>query len=109
MSEAEHIRIRRAGVDIPLIENAVTAIKNGEAPTCPALKHDRCTVYDVRPLICRMWGAVESMPCHFGCEVTPGLLMDGGAKELIQRSLIVGGQPIKGKVIKHGKLTKPEN
>lgn len=27
-----------------------------------------CTVYSVRPLICRIWGATEKMPCAFGCE-----------------------------------------
>lgn len=36
---------------------------------------------------CRLWGAVESMPCPHGCEVTPGLLMDAGAQSLIGRSL----------------------
>lgn len=27
-----------------------------------------CTVYSVRPLICRIWGATEKLPCVFGCE-----------------------------------------
>lgn len=27
-----------------------------------------CTVYSVRPLICRIWGATEKLPCPFGCE-----------------------------------------
>lgn len=95
MSEAEHMRVRAKGVDIPVIEDALTAIKNGDAPTCPALVNNRCSVYDVRPLICRMWGAVESMPCPHGCTVTPGLLVDDGAKILIRRSIDVGGQPMK--------------
>lgn len=27
-----------------------------------------CTVYSVRPTICRLWGAVESLRCPHGCE-----------------------------------------
>lgn len=97
MSELEHARIRVRGVVIPVLSEALTAIKNGEAPTCPALQDGRCSVYAVRPLICRMWGAVESMPCPYGCEVTPGLLVDEGAKMLIERSLRAGEGPAKGR------------
>lgn len=35
--------------------------------TCSLLRDDRCTVYDIRPAICRLWGLVESMPCPWGC------------------------------------------
>jgi hypothetical protein len=35
--------------------------------TCPLLADERCTVYDLRPTICRLWGIVESMPCEWGC------------------------------------------
>lgn len=35
--------------------------------TCPLLANERCTVYDIRPTICRLWGVVESMPCPHGC------------------------------------------
>lgn len=37
---------------------------------CPLLDvHGQCSVYDVRPLICRLWGMVydELMMCPFGC------------------------------------------
>lgn len=30
-----------------------------------------CSVYADRPLVCRAWGAVESMPCEHGC-LLPG-------------------------------------
>jgi hypothetical protein len=38
--------------------------------TCPYLEGGRCTVYDVRPLICRLWGMgdFEIMACPWGCE-----------------------------------------
>ncbi len=32
------------------------------------LKSGRCTVYDIRPFICRLWGLVEEMKCPFGCK-----------------------------------------
>lgn len=37
--------------------------------TCPMLSPTgKCTVYTVRPYICRLWGAVPEMRCPFGCE-----------------------------------------
>jgi hypothetical protein len=36
---------------------------------CPALdRAGRCTVYNDRPAVCRLWGAVPSMTCPHGCE-----------------------------------------
>jgi uncharacterized protein len=35
---------------------------------CPLLVDKKCSVYEVRPIICRLWGLVEAMPCIFGCK-----------------------------------------
>lgn len=37
--------------------------------TCSLLDQQtgRCTVYALRPTVCRLWGVVENMPCPFGC------------------------------------------
>jgi Fe-S-cluster containining protein len=38
---------------------------------CPLLtNHGRCSQYDLRPLMCRLWGVVNDplMICPFGCE-----------------------------------------
>lgn len=35
---------------------------------CPVLVEKRCSVYEVRPLICRLWGLVDEMPCPWGCK-----------------------------------------
>lgn len=36
--------------------------------TCGYLTAEkRCSVYAARPLICRVWGAVEAMRCEYGC------------------------------------------
>jgi len=37
--------------------------------TCPMLKSDgKCSVYHIRPAICRLWGIVDVMPCPWGCK-----------------------------------------
>lgn len=35
---------------------------------CPHLKDEKCSVYEDRPLICRLWGSTVRMPCVFGCK-----------------------------------------
>jgi Fe-S-cluster containining protein len=34
---------------------------------CPMLKDGACSVYPIRPMICRLWGLVQSMRCPHGC------------------------------------------
>lgn len=87
MSREERRRIEARGVTIPTPADALDSIVEHGSCDCPALADGRCSVYTDRPLICRLWGAVESMPCPHGCDVTPGLLMDAGAHTLIARSL----------------------
>lgn len=42
--------------------------------TCNLLKDGKCSVYEDRPLLCRLWGAVEKMPCVFGCVPDGGVM-----------------------------------
>ncbi len=54
--------------------------KQRRAPlTCPYLTAEGetgcCSVYEARPMICRLWGVVAEMPCPHGCEVERGLLV----------------------------------
>jgi Fe-S-cluster containining protein len=30
---------------------------------CPYLKNDRCLIYPVRPIVCRLQGNVKDLPC----------------------------------------------
>ena len=64
--------IRRAtGVDLgPKAGDPRTSV-------CPLLTPDRrCGAHDVRPLICRIWGATALFPCPHGCRpTTPPLTM----------------------------------
>jgi hypothetical protein len=50
----------------------------GKTVDCPLLRQGRCTVYAVRPLICRLWGVVESMPCPWGCRPERFLTVEEG-------------------------------
>ncbi len=67
MSNEEDRRLRALGVVISPMADAVQAVERGEEYWCPALRDGRCTVYDARPTICRLWGATTSMPCPHGC------------------------------------------
>lgn len=44
-----------------------------------------CSIYEHRPLICRLWGTVKAMQCPHGCE-PERWLSDSEARELIQRA-----------------------
>jgi hypothetical protein len=59
---------------------------------CEALGPDgRCRAYDIRPLICRLWGAVEWLPCPWGCRPVGGWLPNGTAFRLLLKVLELGG------------------
>lgn len=58
---------------------------------CPLLVDNRCSVYAVRPMICRLWGLVDfdGMRCHHGCVPERYLTYDEG-QEFIRRAMEVG-------------------
>lgn len=69
----ELTRIARAGVRLPPHEDAVREMGSKiEDYECPALIDGACSVYDVRPMICRVWGASEMLVCPYGCRPEPG-------------------------------------
>lgn len=46
---------------------------------CPLLSPEgKCTVYEVRPMICRLWGSVESLRCPHGCKPAAYLSKEDG-------------------------------
>lgn len=61
MSRAEEAILARRGVTVGF---------DPETLTCDQLKFGRCSVYEDRPMVCRLWGAIPDMPCPFGCEPT---------------------------------------
>lgn len=79
MGPGERARMRRAGVKIPTRAQAVQEVIDSDGKwSCPALTaDDRCSARDVRPAICRIWGATEDLPCPYGCRPANGRLLTG--------------------------------
>lgn len=64
--------------------------------TCPLLSATgRCTVYSVRPFICRVWGTVRTLRCPVGCEPTRWLTT-AEAHDIFRRVAEVAGPGIDG-------------
>lgn len=63
------------------------------ATTCPQLTFlKRCRIYEHRPLICRLWGLVETLKCPYGCVPEGGHLSEEEGWVLINRVLALSGQ-----------------
>lgn len=63
---------------------------------CPLLTDDgRCSVYDIRPLICRLYGAVDArlMRCPHGCR-PERLLTREESHELMEQAEVAGGDAV---------------
>jgi len=101
LSPGERERIRARGVEIPVLDPArsalwsanVRGVKLGDRVIldlfCPALDRglNRCTVYDVRPLICRVFGAGRGdLACEWGCAVTGPRLRRHQVLEMLMRT-----------------------
>jgi hypothetical protein len=81
MDPLEQRRVAQLGVDLPLF--AVFPV------LCPALDAGRCSVYEVRPMVCRLWGAVEDMRCPCGCAPPDGHLTRPEALRLLGRVSVI--------------------
>lgn len=90
----ERQRIRDAGVKMPHWDDAKEENRRtGGQTMCPALTADhKCGVYEVRPMICRVWGASKALPCPYGCAEEAGAAVLSAAEtaELIGKSMAVG-------------------
>ena len=52
---------------------------------CTQLANGRCSIYDQRPTVCRLWGDVPEMPCPHGC--TPTLSSAQGLMTMLESIL----------------------
>lgn len=75
-----------------------------ESLTCVYLKEGRCSAYEARPAICRLWGMEESMSCEFGCKPTRYLTRAEGYQFLSRVDKAAGR---KGVVYTLKSLNKP--
>lgn len=57
----------RASSGQTVARDAVITLPPGPNLECPMLKDGRCSVYDIRPMICRLWGMTRTMQCPHGC------------------------------------------
>lgn len=90
ISPGERARIRRiSGIEIP----PPAQMAREGCQTCPALKNRRCTVYEIRPMVCRLWGIDETMRCEYGCKPRGGWLSRVDAVRFSVRSYMIGGWP----------------
>lgn len=60
-------------LELMILEQATgeqVVLATNPSHSCPLLKNGRCSVHEVRPIICRMFGVVddEHMRCPYGCE-----------------------------------------
>ncbi|MEU8195322.1 YkgJ family cysteine cluster protein [Microbispora amethystogenes] len=88
-SRREAQRMAEAGFPIPTTARPTLREYNrtGVAEPCAALGADgRCQAYEIRPLICRLWGSVQGLPCPHGCRPEGGLMPDSEASQLIRRA-----------------------
>lgn len=97
MSALERRRIEERGVVIPPYTLTAGASWRSGAQThrCPALTRDgKCSVYDVRPYICRAWGAGRAlMACEHGCRPEGSRLKARQLMDLLYQTFEVGGTP----------------
>lgn len=81
---------------------------------CSALTKDhKCSVYEARPMICRLWGVSETMPCPHGTPDKPCWtafpLTPEESAALLGRAQEIGGTPegVRQRyMIKHDDLTE---
>lgn len=102
MAPREGARLRAAGVEIPATTRRHILLHVTGKYSCPALDADgRCEVYAKRPMICRLWGATETLRCPYGC-APERWLSDVDALDLIAQTSLVGGDADAGRRASHG-------
>lgn len=67
-----------------LAKDAMDIVKTKKIPLCRALKDNRCSIYHIRPAICRLYAAAEGLDCPFGCEPKEAKISKHEAYNLIR-------------------------
>lgn len=101
MSEVERARLAERGFHIPprrsVAEIREQGRRTGRVDACPALSAlGACRVYDVRPLICRAFGAVEGLRCAYDCTPTTRELTTAEFVELMLEIDRISGRELTG-------------
>ena len=64
--------------------------------TCSMLRMGRCLAYVDRPMICRLWGVIDAMPCPWGCVPEGGRLNDADGLAFLAAAEQIGGGKVVG-------------
>jgi hypothetical protein len=96
MSEEEFMMMEDRIPDFPSFEQMMFDQKRVGPSNyrCPSLVDGRCSQYDVRPLVCRLYGVTEAMKCPFGCVPEGGFMPAEEASRLWDRMTEVGGPSV---------------
>ena len=90
LADRERQRIRAAGYKITPWQQAVSR----PGYYCDALTEEKtCAVYRVRPVVCRLFGAVDGLRCPYGCVPEGGWLSNEEGVRLVAESMRIGGHP----------------
>lgn len=86
--------LAEAGVDLPPAQEMKRLAQQG-LYRCPALTEEKtCSVYERRPIECRVWGASETLPCPHGCGPVDGELLGPlETADLMMKVRLAGGHP----------------
>jgi hypothetical protein len=64
------IMLGKAEMDTIIASTGQTPVCEAKNMQCGLLKGGQCSVYPIRPMICRLWGMVDNpkMRCPYGCK-----------------------------------------
>lgn len=99
MSDAERQRIREThDIEIVPFTHVAAEMWDDDSPLhCKALGPlHQCKVYEVRPLICRVWGIADSMRCDHGCTPEGGWMPDDQVMVLLMTAYKIGKHRFNG-------------
>jgi hypothetical protein len=74
-----------------IVERARKPVTCDAHASCSMLAERRCGVYEIRPMVCRLWGVVRSMPCPYGCRPEGGFLSDADGLRFLSEADRIGG------------------
>lgn len=103
MSARERQRLAQAGHKVTDHQTMVAKAANDPANaddhlTCDLLDPDtrKCRAYELRPMICRVWGSSDALPCPYGCAPKDGQprLTEAQTANLVDATMKSGGESI---------------
>lgn len=109
LTKVEHDRMAERGRPMPRLLDMHDGTLFSQSMQCPQLAgNGRCTVYAIRPMVCRLWGLVESMKCPHGCVPEGGFLSEREGHLLFRDALEAGGSQVPAEEQLVKRLDDPE-